>query len=364
MRPGMQCLLQLLRGQTIERGIDDAEWEAALALAAEEHVLPSAAARLRQQQASISPAILDRVSVVERGAAVAAFYWSSELRGLLRAFDQEGLVAVPLKGPFFAERLYGSTALRVSQDLDLLVPKAELVRAEAVLTAIGFIPGTPDDYHRQWYRGTTTVELHHDVENPLAYNFHVESALRQARQTAFHGEHCWQLAPEDELLFLCLHAVRHRFERLSLVLDLTLAFEQLTVPGDEWRPRQEVAELTNLLILGLAMARRLRPENNLAIPFPASQESLQHLENLADRLWDRLLTQSSEPLDWAAVHEFYLEIELPGRQRLHCRWRHFNILIDRVIDRDYTFAAGLGFHRAWQVRLLRPVRLLNDLIRH
>ena len=39
MRPGMTCLLEVLRGESITHTIDEAEWETALALAEEEHVL-------------------------------------------------------------------------------------------------------------------------------------------------------------------------------------------------------------------------------------------------------------------------------------------------------------------------------------
>jgi hypothetical protein len=87
-----------------------------------------------------------------------------------------------------------------------------------------------------------------------------------------------------------------------------------------------------------------------------------HLDSLADRLWHRLLTQPSEPLDWRSLHSFYLEIELPGH-RLRRRLRHLQILLDRVIQPDYEFAARFGCHRVWQVRLFRPLRLLRDAIR-
>ena len=255
----MQHLLGLLRGQAIDCATDEAEWGNVLALAEEEHVLPWVAARLRSHEASLTPTISDRVRAIERDAAIAAFYWSSELKGLLRTFDEKDLRVIPLKGPFLAKRLYGKTELRACQDLDLLVSKRDLARAEAVLTAIGFTPGTPDDYHRQWYRGTTTVELHHDVVNPLAFNFDIEGAVQQARPAVFEGQRCLKLRPEDELLFLCLHAVRHRYERLSLALDLKLAFEGLVVPGDEWLPRPALAKLDILMALGLTMARRLQP---------------------------------------------------------------------------------------------------------
>lgn len=358
----MKYLLALLSGRNVDRPVDEAERQAALTLAEAEHVLPWAAARLRSSQPTLTPALAKRLSGIERDAAIAAFYWSAELKGILNAFEQQDLVTVPLKGPFLAERLYGGTALRVSYDLDLLVSKSDLNRSESLLAAIGFIPGTPDDYHRQWHRKSTTVELHHDVENPLAFNFHVEKALQRVRSGNFQGQRCWQLDPEDELLFLCLHAVRHRFERLSLIVDLTLAFEKLTGAATAGQLRSEVAELGGLLILGLAMARRLQPD--LKITIPASPTLTKHLESVADCLWDQLLTQSSETLDWQALHSFYLELELPGRARVRRRLRHFQILLGRVIEPDYKFAAELGFHRTWQVRALRPLRLLSDLVRH
>lgn len=359
MRPGMQGLLGLLRGRSVDLH-DEAEWEQALALAEEEQILPWVA-RLCVQQTSASPSLRSRLNTIERDAAIAGFYWSSELKSILRAFEQLGIVVVPLKGPFLAERLFGEAALRVSHDLDLLVSKDDLTRAEAVLSVLEFIPDTPDDYHRQWYRGRTTIELHHDVDNPLAFNVHIKSVLRRVQPAVFQGQRCWQLAPSDELLFLCLHGVRHRFERLSLILDLCLAFEKLDM-SETVQARPEVAERSSLLVLGLAMARRLQPEISAPSFLGASPVQFRHLDSLADRLWHRLLTQPSEPLDWRSLHSFYLEIELPGH-RLRRRLRHLQILLDRVIQPDYEFAARFGCHRVWQVRLFRPLRLLRDAIR-
>lgn len=362
MRPGMSCLLEVLRGQGLDHRIDEAEWTAVLALAEEEHVLPWVAACLRLRPDTLPLTISNRVDQIERDAAIAAFYWGAELKGVLRALGQSRIRAVPLKGPFLAERLYGNATMRVSRDLDVLVRKADLLRAERVLAAVGFTPGAPDDYHRPWRRQTTTVELHHDVENPLAFDFRVEGALQRARPAAFQGESCWQLAPEDELLFLCLHAARHRFERLSLLFDLQRAFQELPAGALDWRPRPEVAGLDDLLTLGRAMVRRLE----LGSAGVGSESEIttqdQHIGELADRLWQRLVTQPSEPLDWRAAHAFFLELEPPGWPRLRRRCRHLRILATRVIEPDYSFAARFRMHRTWQVRMLRPLRLVSDLL--
>lgn len=356
----MQCLLDILRGYGFDRSTGEAELGLALTMAEEEHLLPYVAARLRSENRTLLPSIATRLQQIERDAAIAAFYWCSELRGVLRALHQSNVAVIPLKGPLLADQLYGSAALRVSRDLDILVSKSDLPRAEAVLTSIGFAPGSADDYHRPWRRHSTTVELHHDVENPLAFNFHVEGAIRRAMPADFEGQPCLRLAPEDELIFLCLHAARHRYERLSLIVDLQLAFEKLPHIHRGWHRRPETAELDNLVVLGLAMARRLEP--GLAVSFPGLTPGKQtgHLEDLADCLWNRLLTRPTEPLDWRAAHSFFLKIEPPGWSRLRRRCRHLRILLTRIIEPDYAFAVRFGLSRPWQVRVLRPLRLLSD----
>ena len=363
MRPGMQLLLEILRGQSCKRTIDDTEWGATLALAEEEHVLGWAVARVRARNMPVTQAIAGRFGQVERDAAIAAFYWSSELKGLLLAFNQAGVATVPLKGPFLAERLYGSSALRDNRDLDLLVSRADLAQAEDALSAAGFVAGSADDYHRPWHRQSTTVELHHDVENRLAFDFQVESAMRRAHAAAFQGEPCRQLAAEDELLFLCLHAARHRYERLSLIVDLQLAFEKLPATTMEWKLRPEVAGLDNLLALGAGMVSRMQPGAGVVAPVAMARREADHLERVADRLWQRLLVRSSEPLDWRAVHAFFLEMELAGWRRLNRRVRHLRILQVRLIDVDYAFAARFGLKKAWQAHMLRPLRLALESVR-
>ena len=360
MRDGMEMLLLLLRGGACDPGTDDAALAAMLALADEERVLPWAAARLRAGGAAMQPAIAARLDEIERLAALEAFFWCSQLKGLLHAFDKAGVEVVPLKGPFLAERLYGAPALRACRDIDLLVAASDLSRADDVLRDAEFAAGEADDYHRPWRRHSTVVELHHDVENPLAFNFHTESALGRARPALFCGERCLVLRPEDELLFLCLHAARHRFERLSLVLDLQLAFERVPNPR-MWSPRPQVCRLGSLLVLGHAMARRLKPGPQFAAPVSISPRQTRHLDRLAGKLWQRLMNRPAQPLDWRRAHAFYAEMEATVWARVRRRTGDARILMTRVIGPDYAFAARFGLRRTWQARLLRPLRLLSEI---
>jgi hypothetical protein len=355
----MEWLLRVLRGEATDWGAEDAEWDAALALAEEEGVLLWLAHCLRMQGVAQPGEMDGQLKEIEREAAMAAFYWGSELKGVLRAFDSAGIAALPLKGPMLAERVYGGAALRSCRDLDVLVSRADLGRAEDALAEAGFCGGVADDYHRPWQRGTTLVELHRDVENPLSFNFDVEGALQRAESAEFQGVRCLRLTPEDELLLLCLHGVRHRFERLSLVLDIQLTLERLELDG---LPAQG-GELDRVLALGMAMALRLRPERATPAVLHEAVPRDEQLEEVADRLWARLMTRPGEQLDWRAMHAFYLEIERPGWPRWRRRVRHLRILAGRVIEPDLHFASRFGLRRAWQAWLLRPMRLAWELTR-
>jgi hypothetical protein len=348
----MEDLIALLRGQSVAPEATD--WDALLAQAGEQHLLPMAAGRLLASPDTLPAEVLARLQSARRDAILAAFFWTAELRGLLRAFAAERIAVILLKGPSLAERLYGGTALRTSQDLDLLVRKPDYAAAESLLDRLGFAPhGLTDDYHRQWRRQTCTVELHFDIENPLAIDFDIAGAWRQAIPGEFAGQPCRLLAPPDELLFLCIHGVRHRFERLNLVLDIALALDQ---DGKSLPLRPEVASLERLLVLGLAMAAHLRPGHTPPSNLGPAQRA--HIVALADQLWLELTEGTPKPLDWVAQHDFFLATEVTPTRRLLRRAAHLRIAATRLIDPDFAFAQSFGLHRRWQVWMLRPVRLI------
>jgi hypothetical protein len=354
----MQSLLDLLRGDLRRHGFDDAEWAALLDLAEQEGVVPWAVERLRLLGEELSPEQRKRLHNVRREAEISAFVWTETLKSILAAFDRATLPVISLKGPCLAERLYGNAALRTCYDLDFLVRRPDLRRAEDVLASLGFSPDRyPDDYHRGWSRHGSKVELHHNVENPLAFEFDINAALLRARHSSFQGASVWLLDPADELLFMCLHAVRHRFERLCLILDLAFAFRHLPFASSGAFERRN-PEFDSVLALSWMMAARLESQVEEAAYIPPRDRK--RLEQLADRLWQERMLGPARPLDWAAQHRFYLELEPPGRRRFLRRWRHFMILLTRLIDADFVFAERFNLRREWQVRLLRPIRLLSE----
>jgi hypothetical protein len=359
----MQSLLDLLRGSLDPHTLDEAEFGNLLHVAREENLLPYVAERLRNMDAQLSLSLRQQLEEIHRKAQFSSFAWTETLKNTLAAFHGAAIPVITLKGPCLAERIYGNTSLRTCYDLDLLVRRSDRARAEQLLTDIGFSPnGHADDYHRPWSRQGINLELHHNVENPHAFDFDVNAAWARAVPAEFHGAPLWLMAPADELLYLCLHAVRHRFERLCLIVDLQLAFRHLSLAvGDSHASGNSVFE--NIFALGWMMAARFDQELPPPPTMQLTRRNQARLEQIAGSLWQELMLAPPPTLDWIAQHRFYLELEDPGWNRLRRRMRHQQILATRLIDDDFNFAGRFHLHRNWQVRILRPLRLLIKTMR-
>jgi len=358
----MQMLLDLLRGR-LPDSLNDGQWSTLLNVAEEENLLPWAAERLRSLGGHCTQEQMRQLDAILREAQVASFVWTQTLKGTMAEFRKADVEVISLKGPCLAERLYGDAALRSCYDLDLLVRPSDLARAEHLLGDMGFSPhGEADDYHRRWLRKATVVELHHELENPHAFAIDLDGLWARSAVSQFQRAPVQLLAPCDELHYLCLHAARHRFDRLCLLLDLAFAFRRLPLPSGG-APGWNDPVFDNMVALASIMAARLDPQ------FPEPQDlrlrprDRRRLEQLADRLWNERLLAPAQALDWRSQHRFFLEVENPGWRRALRRWRHLRILLTRLIDADFAFARRFHLRRKWQVRLLRPFRLLMKALR-
>lgn len=135
--------------------------------------------------------------------------------------------ALALKGLDLAHHLYPSPALRDMGDLDLLVRRADVRRADAALRALGYRPDRDPEpsgggflnsalYFRD---GGLPVHLHWHVSNASLphgmYRVDVDEIWREASDGA--------LAPHHRVVTLCEHALKHSFDALIHLADIELA---------------------------------------------------------------------------------------------------------------------------------------------
>ncbi|HEU4751800.1 MAG TPA: nucleotidyltransferase family protein, partial [Armatimonadota bacterium] len=221
---------------------------------------------------------------------------TGELLRLLQLFEEQSLPVVPFKGPVLTRALYGDLSLRPFQDLDLLVRKRDLLRCRDLLLRHGFEPEyrfsplqlrvhlrAECEYNLDHPESGLHVELHwRFVPDYLHFPLSDDALWSRLQSTPLGGRSVPTLAPEDLLLVLCMHGLKHFWADLGLVADVAELLRRS--PGLDWDAlwdRGRRLGCTRVLLLGLHLAAE-----ELQAPLPPAA---------ADRL------RSDPALPWLAA---------------------------------------------------------------
>jgi hypothetical protein len=193
----------------------------------------------------------------QRSAAVLA-----QGLGLAEVLDQlmrAGVPVVVTRGLRVIEWIYRDAGARPFEDHDLLVRPADEPLARAVLLRLGYEELAPQLFRRT----TIALDLHVD---PLGarrrptraqlFPIDVEALFRSASPGWVAGGPAMILAPEDEILLLALHVVKHSFDRLIRTADLAhlIAVHGNAICWERVRERAEQARAARLLGLAFGAA--------------------------------------------------------------------------------------------------------------
>jgi hypothetical protein len=175
--------------------------------------------------------------------------------------------AIALKGPVLSERLYDDPAIRLSQDIDLLVAADHLPDSLEALASLGYQPGSDAsiNYHLRHHHhlllccpGRPNLELHFRLFSGFGIALAAKEFLaRSLEYRTIRGSHCKVLAPEDELLYLAIHAANHGCERIAWLYDLKAFL--LRYPNVDWSEvfaRARTGNVAAALAFALETARQ------------------------------------------------------------------------------------------------------------
>jgi hypothetical protein len=248
-------------------------WDSLIEGAAEHGVLGVLRAGLVGGDSPISP---EQKVGLERHCVALALMQSRLIETLetaLYALAQANVPAVALKGPALSQRLYGDATLRPATDLDLLVAPAKLSRAIEALRNIGFeaLAGKEEEYFRQHHHhvhlraaNRPTIELHFRLSSAFGVFIPAEPFLeRSLPYRTTQGAECRVLAPEDELIYLAVHAAAHAFARLSWLYDLKMLGR--SCPNLDWSLVCQRAAAVSVLVPLLFSADVLRRRLGVAL---------------------------------------------------------------------------------------------------
>jgi hypothetical protein len=182
----------------------------------------------------------------------------------LGALEDVNVHPVVLKGYPLGARLYPEPLLRPTTDVDLLVEDEQVPRASAALRALGLksLDAPAEAYHRLHHHHVTfggeqgAVELHFRLLTGFGAALAAEEALARAQPFDLEGRTVHVLAPDDEVLYLAVHAANHLFSRLAWLYDVKLLLGQSPVDWDQVVARARAAGLQGPAGVAFHLLRR------------------------------------------------------------------------------------------------------------
>lgn len=305
------------------------DWRQVIAIAQEHQICPQVYRFLRRLDMECVPLdvqtelqTLFQVNALRNEALV------RELARLLHLLTAAGIPVIPLKGIGLAESLHGDAALRVCNDLDLLVPAAFAVRAAEILLRAGYSGDSPDWFfvrytlpnsmEAEFWRSDAgmnyLVELHWAIAGwAFVDRRAVEDLWSEASPTSVRGAPAYALSQEWLALFLLIHVARHRWRGLKWLVDIHEMCCEGAVDWDRVRDKAERCGWTDIVPPTMNACRILF---NTTIPVPWSDAPLGPLPRIFATsldvwtsianafLWLRLLPGSAERIGYVARRFF------------------------------------------------------------
>ncbi len=345
------------------------DWNAVARLARRNKLRPVLYRALAQACPEMVPAtILDAWRAASRAIAAQNLLLSKELVRLVASLDAAGVSALPLKGPVLAVSAYGRLDIREMVDLDLLLPEAHLPAARDTMLREGYVPQAEEvaaddawflrnayDYHFAHPQRRVLVEIHWRIApGSFSIPLDFEELRPRCQDVTLEGRPLPCLSPEDPLLALCVHGIKHFVfgtPLLSHVMDVAAVIHKHPVIDGDWLERQAGrlgCRCILRLMLGVSAAV-------LAVPLPRhATERLQSDRvsmGLAHAALNAMGPDSAAMWSARTKHAFYLR----SRERWRDRLRYSRHLARRHDSEGVCWRVPLPAAVATLYCLLMPV---------
>jgi hypothetical protein len=153
-------------------------------------------------------------------------------KSLVATLKHQGIPACIIKGNEIARTLYGDPNCRNSVDIDLLVKKNDIIKADAVLQSANYIA---DEKSLGYFIHHTQHATYHDAQNKTLIELHWSFGIPYFFKLT--SENIWQeiatsedgnlhLSSEMLLILLLIHHHNHSFTEFKVLVDLLWAFQK------------------------------------------------------------------------------------------------------------------------------------------
>lgn len=294
---------------------------------------------------------------------------AAELTTILRTLHNNGIAAIPLKGPVLATCLYSDISLRMFSDLDVLVTEDQFEHAQTTLLSSGY------EYRERAQRtledgkhdcplvknNRIYVELHWTLEPP-SFSVPENTTLfwQSAQRFTWNGMRILWPTAEEMLLFLCRHGSRHHWRSLKWLCDVaTLLRKHSDMDWDYIINRVTETHTRRLVFLGLELANQLY---GTEYPRPVWKEIERdrRVKNLGNQALNWMFVQNGahDPSQYWAEQIQLIHLREGYLQRLNYVYTKF--VRPKLKPNAHDLALiQLPDRLAFFYYLLRPIRLIR-----
>lgn len=208
------------------------DWELFIQLSMHHRVYPLIYSKLKRIDKEWIPSqIIQTLSHEYKKNTLQMLKLSGEMGELGELFNKNEIYLLFLKGPVIADDLYENISLRTSKDLDILIQKEDLRKAEHLLLSFGYerviAPSAPQEW--KW---TYHHEIYYNPYKKIQLEIHWRLHPRPSKEPSF--DELWQrkrkskllaypvyfLGKEDLFYYLIAHGARHGWFRLRWLTDI------------------------------------------------------------------------------------------------------------------------------------------------
>jgi hypothetical protein len=199
---------------------------------------------------------------------------TSELIRVINLLEANHIEVLPLKGPVLALMLYENMFMREYKDIDILVRRGKVEAAQRLLMANGYRLNDSEDYPQLFSNfnepyhtsllgkregGDVELELHWSVTiSFLPFTLDNERIWDYATTVDMNGFQCRALRPEELLMLISMHGVKHRWNWMKWICDIAAFVERY--PSLDWTStlaKVEEFRSKRVLLLNLWLANQL-----------------------------------------------------------------------------------------------------------
>lgn len=207
------------------------DWQRVIWIASFHRVIALLYSNLKTTCPDLVPqGILEQLKKIYTNNAVKSFSYSIVLLKIIDLFEKNNIPAIPFKGPTIAEKAYEDLNLRSFGDLDILIKKKDVQRAEKLLlehgytAEISFSPPHTQKYleHENslsfYHKNSISIDLHWEITGRyLLHHLYFEDFEDRLQTTSLLNKKICSIPDDLMLVYLCIHGTSHCWDRFEWI---------------------------------------------------------------------------------------------------------------------------------------------------